>query len=372
MNLSHRFLRILFFIFLFFSLSKQSVFCDQQSVIKTGDLFPKIALQPPVDPKDSAYLGISGDKPFMVSDVKADLLLVEIMNINCSACQRQAPFYNKLFNLIETTPETKGRIKILAIGAGSPDKYIKEYRDYFKAPYPIVEDPDLVIYNAIGKSAVPLAIYVRPFLEDKKGVVAGTHEGMNEDYEGMFQDMKAFMIMDLSAIMKAGEEAEGQIVTAEPILTAEELASLARSAFQSVGILRGKMTSIDLKKLGRVYAALVEGKTGTVNLFAKVVSEPPPCGECHDTHFMYIFDENGKIRQFVPLQLTKYGNEEWDGKDIGHMREKIVGKSIENPFDFDEKVDAISSATITSLVIFRSLKEGKKLFKALKEGGWIK
>jgi len=54
------------------------------------------------------------------------------------------------------------------------------------------------------------------------------------------------------------------------------------------------------------------------------------------------------------------------------MRRKVVGKTVENPFYFDEKVDAVSSATITSLVIFRNLGEGKKLFAALKQKGLVK
>ena len=307
-----------------------------------------------------------------MSNVKADLLLVEIMNINCGSCQRQAPFYNKLFDLIEKTPETKGRMKILAIGAGSPDKYIKEYRDYFKAPYPIVEDPDLNVYNAIGKSAVPLAVFIRPLLEGKQGVVVATHEGLNEDYEAMFKDMKAFMEMDLSIIMKTGGEVKEQIVRAEPILTEEELVSLIQGAFQSEGRLKDKMVVIDLEKYGRVYTAMVEKNENSSRLFARVVSQPPPCDECHDTHFIYVFDDVGTIRRFIPLQLTKYGNEEWDGKDIENIRDKVVGKSVESPFDFDEKVDAISSATITSLVIFKNLKEGKDIFKALQARGWVK
>ena len=187
MNALGWFVRRFLFLFLLFPVISQNAFCDQKSVIKTGDFFPKIALKLPADPKDTAYLGISGEAPFYVSDIKADLLLVEIMNINCGSCQRQAPIYNKLYDLIESTPETKGRMKMMAIGAGSEDQYIKEYRDYFKALYPIFEDPALEVYHAIGKSPVPLAIYVRPGLGGKGGIVAGTHQGFNEDYKGIFR-----------------------------------------------------------------------------------------------------------------------------------------------------------------------------------------
>jgi len=373
MNLLLCFVRHTLFAFLFFlPFIADNAFCDQKAVIKTGDLFPQNTLNLPADANDAAYLGILRGKPFSVSDIKADLVLVEIMNINCGSCQRQAPIYNKLYELVEKTPETRGRIKILAIGAGSSDKSIRDYRDYFKAPYPIVEDLELEVYNAIGRGPVPLAIYVRPRLEGKAGVVAGTHEGVNEDPEGMFREMRAYMEMDLAAIMETGAEEEAYMVAVEPVLTEEELASVIKDAFQEEGSLKYEMSTIDLKRYGTVYTAVVRTKGGSTRLFAKVVSRPPPCDECHDTHFIYIFDKSGSIRRFIPLQLTKYGNEDWDHRDIDQMKGQIVGQSIEAPFDFDEGVDAVSSATITSLVIYHSLNEGKDVFRALKKEGWIK
>ena len=62
-------------------------------------------------------------------------MLVEIINIYCGSCQEQAPIYNKLYSLIESKGATKGRIKMLAIGAGNPEKYIKQYVDGFKVPF---------------------------------------------------------------------------------------------------------------------------------------------------------------------------------------------------------------------------------------------
>jgi len=360
------------FFFLFPTVFSQNAYCEEKAVIKTGDLFPQIALKVPADPKDVAYLGISGEKPFFVSDVKADLLLVEIMNINCGSCQRQAPIYNKLYDLIESTPETKGRIKMIAIATGSEDKYIKEYRDYFKAHYPIFADPALHVYSAIGKSPVPLAIYLHPRLGGKGGVVAGTHEGLYEDYEGMFREMKYFMEMDLAEILNVGSEVEGSVMTVKPIMSEKEIEAKIQSAFNLKGNPKDPIERIDIEGQGSVYTAKIVKNDSEERLFAKVVSQPPPCDECHDIHFIYIFDETGNIRQFIPLQLTKYDNENWNIKDIEKMRGKVVGKTIESPFYFDEKVDAVSSATITSMVIFRNLEEGKKLFSALKAKGLVK
>jgi hypothetical protein len=69
--------------------------------------------------------------------------------------------------------------------------------------------------------------------------------------------------------------------------------------------------------------------------------------------------------------LTKYGNEDWDEADIGAMRRRIVGRYIYRPFSFKAKVDAVTSATITSAAIFRGLNEGQVLFEELKARGLL-
>ena len=83
------------------------------------------------------------------------------------------------------------------------------------------------------------------------------------------------------------------------------------------------------------------------------------------------FEQTGKILQLIPIQLTKEDNEDWDETDLEKIREKIVGRHINMPFDFDPDVDAVTSATITSLMIFKSLDDGQNLFRELKEKGLL-
>lgn len=56
---------------------------------------------------------------------------------------------------------------------------------------------------------------------------------------------------------------------------------------------------------------------------------------------------------------------------MAKIRELVVDKYVYQSFVFDAKVDAVTSATIISAVIFESLKEGQALFKELKEKGLI-
>ncbi len=109
---------------------------QERILIKEGDLFPEVVLKPPVDSKDRIYLGISGEAPFAVKDIKAKVILVEIMNVYCASCQNMAPIYNKLYTLIDSQPEIRKQIKIIGIAAGNDDQEIKIYRDHFQVPFP--------------------------------------------------------------------------------------------------------------------------------------------------------------------------------------------------------------------------------------------
>ena len=86
---------------------------------------------------------------------------------------------------------------------------------------------------------------------------------------------------------------------------------------------------------------------------------------------MYLFDFSGTIRAFHPIHLTKYNNEEWDGRDIAEIRSSVLLRNILAPFTFDPQVDAVSTATITSSVIFNSLSHGRTIFEELNKKGLL-
>jgi hypothetical protein len=54
------------------------------------------------------------------------------------------------------------------------------------------------------------------------------------------------------------------------------------------------------------------------------------------------------------------------------MKSRLVGRSILAPFDFKRDVDAVSRATITSVVIFQRLSKGKEFYAALMKQGYVK
>jgi hypothetical protein len=203
-------------------------------------------------------------------------------------------------------------------------------------------------------------------------VVDATHLGYDENYTKLFGRLKSLMNRNLAEVLKKGETTTAKILKPKPPLNEEEIQTRIKTAFTRTG---GRLTGFDKVVLSQgreVYAGLVE-KEGQAKkrLFAQVVSELPTCDVCHDTHFIYTFEESGKILDFIPLQLAKYGNAPWSEADVAQIGRKIIGRYIYNPFSFDGRVDAVTSATITSAAIFKGLNEGQILFKELRERGLI-
>ncbi len=344
----------------------------RQPLIQEGDLFPDISLKTPSGARDRAYLGIPPKNTFTVKDIKAKVILVEIMNVYCASCQNQAPIYNKLFNLIQANPKTRNQIKIIGVSAGNNDQEIKIFRDQFQVPFPIVPDPQYVMHAAIGGTPTPFSIFVRRDSKDKSVLVAATHLGYDKDYDKLFKQISSLMNRNLADISKKRNRSQPKVLTLKPPFSEEEIEAKIKAAFTKTG---GQLTGfgkVGISSEREIYVGMVEkdGQAET-HLFAEVISEFPTCDVCHDIFFIYTFEPSGKIIDFIPLQLSKYGNVPWNEADILKMRQKIVGRFIYNPFIFDNKVDAVTSATITSAAIFKGLNKGQVLFEELKQKGLI-
>lgn len=343
----------------------------KKPVPKKGVLFPEIRFPAPPSEADQKYLGISGKETFTISDVDADVLLVEVMNINCGSCQQQAPINNHLFSLMQSTPEAAGRIKMMAISAGTRYKDIQDFRNYFKTPYPVIEDPEFVLYDAVGRTPTPFAIALIKNADGKLSLVAETHKGTKSNYKKTLKELQALLDETSSAVQKAGADLEDAWVQVAPVLSEQELIQRIKAAFETEGAF-SDFKAHQLQAIGTIYTASVQGNNGEKRLFAMPVSSPVPCDVCHDVHFFYVFDSAGKILSLVPIQLTKYGNDPLSENDVQFLKERIVGRYLFNTFDYDLKVDAVSAATITTSVVYRNIRDGRDVYEALVKEGLIK
>lgn len=340
-------------------------------LIQAGDPFPETPLLTPGDIQARQYLGLGQDQFFTLNDIKADLVLVEVLSVHCPTCQRQAQAYNELFESIRQNPDIKDRIKMIGVGAGNNAAEIDYFKRNYDVPFPIIPDPRFNLHEAIGGSRTPFTIYVRHIPEEPSGIVVDTHLGENDQIDRLLNELEGILSMDAAAIRRESRDKKRDVIVMEPVFTESELRTRLNEIFADIAGQTGSVEKIDLDGVRQVYTSMIEQDGIPQRIFVEVVSRPPACVDCHDLHFAYVFDAAGKILDFVPLLLTKYGNETWSKADIRRMWQQVVGKSITAPFIFDPKVDAISSATITSAMIYDSLSKGEALLSELKQKGWI-
>ena len=337
--------------------------------LTSGEPFPEISLPTPTDPTDRQYLGLPEAETFTPSQIRGKVLLVELLNVHCPHCRMQSAHYNKLFTMLEADPETRGQVKMLGLAIGNLPDEVKTFRQAFQVPFPIIADPRFEAYRAIGGSATPFSLYVRQTSPGQPGVVAYTHLGMNKDIEQVFQKLRSLVTTDVQSLQQQEGATALAGSTVAPLYPEPELQTKVREAMIATGGTISEFAPVDVGGGRKVYTALLQQGDSTQRIFADVISRTSVCDICHDVHFIYVFDSDGKIIGFTPLHLTKLGNRTWDEKEVGWMRKRVVGRYLTAPKPFDPKVDAVTSATMTSAIIFDSIAQGEKLLQALHEQG---
>ena len=132
-----------------------------EEIPKEGDAFPDLTLPVSEAASQKNYLGISGEKTFKLSQIKAQVLLIEIFSMYCPHCQREAKDINRLYEMIENDPTLKGKIKLIGIGAGNTPFEVNVFQKKYDVPFPLFPDADFSLYNSLGKVRTPYFFCIR-------------------------------------------------------------------------------------------------------------------------------------------------------------------------------------------------------------------
>lgn len=144
------FLAVFFNSFIFGSKTLLSAECPLK-----GDVFPDITLSTPEDIHERSYLGLNETTHFTISDIKAEIVILEIFSMYCPYCQKEAPLVNELYNMINKLQDIKDKIKILGIGAGNTEFEIQVFRDTYAIPFPLISDKSFLVHKVIGEVRTP-------------------------------------------------------------------------------------------------------------------------------------------------------------------------------------------------------------------------
>jgi thiol-disulfide isomerase/thioredoxin len=137
---------------------------------KTGGQLPDIHIAVLSERGYNGYLGLSpGEKSFRIPEIRARVVILEILSMYCPFCQKEAPSVNKLYEAIEQDPKLKGKIKIIGIGAGNTTFEVELFKKKYGILFPIYPDPDFSMHKQFGEVGTPYFIAVK--IDDN-----GSHE----------------------------------------------------------------------------------------------------------------------------------------------------------------------------------------------------
>ena len=341
---------------------------EQIPLIQAGDKFPMTELVSPKEKIYRDYLGLPDNPGFYLKEVQAEVVIVEFLNKYCYHCQQQAYLMNRIYKTLKKDPELNGKVKILGIGVGNNRIQLEHFRQEKKIPFPLIPDQDFIAFEKIGyPGGTPFTTIIKK--ENGQFVVKDTHLGMIENRQAYVDKIR--QILTGGAAVTSKKAYESAIQSLNPGITEEEVKTMIDKRLKDMGFTPGEITQLRIKGARQVFMVKLKKGAKLDVWFATIGSEGKVCDICHDIHFIYLFDRQGIIRDFIPIHVTKYGNKPFEEKDVEKTRKALVGRNLTQPIQYNPDTDAVSSASMTSALIFKGVKQGSKLYIQLKKEGYI-
>lgn len=344
-----------------------------QRIISPGDYFPDFRFSHEISGADAAYLGVAGQvrnrDGFLAQQVWGDLLVLEIFNRYCYTCQQQAPMMNRAYEMVVSDPSLSRKVRFLGVGTGNTNKVVRNFAKEFLVPFPLLPDPEFEIMRALGNpGGTPFTLLLR---KTSAGMmVVKEHYGSIDSPEQLVDEIRDALKENFEE-MAAGEPpmevAPWLAKDLKPPLSEDDIMdrvqeSIKRAGYGSVGLYTVKTPSGEKVYIG-------ESKRGKV--FSRMISRLPVCDVCHPIHFIITFNSRGQVIDFDAVFVTKYWNRKWNKSEVEKMRKKLMGISVLEDRQFDPDVDAISTATMSTSIIFDSVVRTGKIFEILKKQGHL-
>jgi len=153
---------------------------SKSAPLAIGQIFPDEPIRGQVSPETKAYLGLDASgQGFVLSDLTAQVVIVEIFSMYCPYCQEEAPVTQELFSLIHTQG-LDGKVKIIGIGAGNTQFEVDVFHDKYGIPFPLFPDEGYAVHKACGEVGTPFFYVLAKDPKSGAYVVRHVQEGQME------------------------------------------------------------------------------------------------------------------------------------------------------------------------------------------------
>lgn len=127
------------------------------------EFLPDLMLTIPDDLDHRRYLGLTGKAgtSFSVTDIQADILLIELFSMYCPYCQKEAPAVNELYAKMEEMSRNGPVVKIIGLGASNSQFEVDHFRDTYDIEFPLFPDRDKSMFRALSGRGTPTFIGCR-------------------------------------------------------------------------------------------------------------------------------------------------------------------------------------------------------------------
>ena len=149
-----------------------------------GATLPTLSLKVPVYGQDAKALGVGGKMTFRLQDLKAKVIVLEVIGVYCGECAKQVGSFNTLYARLARRIQA-GEVQMFGLAAGGTDMEVDSLRKNGIYKYPLVADERYQNHKLLREPKTPFTMLVTP-----AGKVLYTHLGVDEDIDAILARIK--------------------------------------------------------------------------------------------------------------------------------------------------------------------------------------
>jgi peroxiredoxin len=149
-----------------------------------GQTMPALSLKTPAYGQDAKELGVAGKKTFRLQDLKAKVIVLEVIGVYCDVCTKQVGAFNTLYARLGRLMQA-GEVRMFALAAGGNDLEVESLRKTGIYKYPVVADEQYKNHKLLREPKTPYTMVVT-----STGKVLYAHLGIDDDIEGLLALIK--------------------------------------------------------------------------------------------------------------------------------------------------------------------------------------